>query len=460
MDKHIAVFTFPYSSHPALLLNLTRRLAATAPTAVFSFFNIEKSNNLLFANLSCNNILRYDVSDGIPDDYVFVGKPQEDVNLFLAVAEEELRKGVRVAEMDTGLKVSCLVVDAFFSFAADMAEETNIPWVAFWTAGACSLSAHLYTDLIREKCAPLVDGGSAGSDEEIADLIPGLEPVRPSDLPSGVVLGNLKSPFSIMLHKMGTTLSRATAVPINSFQELDPHVTKNLSSKLNNFLNIGPFHLISKEKTKTPIKLDDEFSCISWLDNQKPSAVAYICFGTVFTPPPHELVELAEALEESKTPFLWSINQKSNKHFPNGFLERITVSGTGKVVPWAPQDQVLNHVAVGVFVTHGGWNSVLESVGAGVPMICRPFIGDQHINSWMVERVWGIGSRIEGGNFTKHATRCAFEQVFSLSKIRNERIEALKDLAHKAVTPNGSSDQNFKTLVDVVTGAKAISNVF
>ncbi|KAI3825850.1 hypothetical protein L1987_07536 [Smallanthus sonchifolius] len=289
----------------------------------------------------------------------------------------------------------------------------------------------------------------SGPNEEIVDLIPGLKAVRLGDLPSGVVLGNLESPFATMLHKMGRTLSRAIVVTINSFQELDHDLTKNLASKLNNFLNIGPFNLTSKEKTRLKF---DEFSCISWLDNQKTRAVTYISFERVCTPPPHELVELAEALEETKTPFLWSINKDSHKHFPKGFMERISTNGTGKVVPWAPQNQVLNHVAIGVFVTHGGWTSVLESLAAGVPMICRPFFGDHHINSWMVES-WGIGVRIQGGNFTKQATCCALEQVFSLSKIQHKRIETLKDLAHKAVGPNGSYDRNFKTLVEVVTGA-------
>ncbi|GKA72926.1 kaempferol 3-O-beta-D-galactosyltransferase [Tanacetum coccineum] len=251
-----------------------------------------------------------------------------------------------------------------------MADEMNIPWVAFWTAGASSLSAHFYTDLIREKTAELK--GSVRPEDEIADLIPGLSKVRLGDLPSGVVFGNIESPFSTMLHKMGRTLPRATAVPLNSFQDLDPDLTKNLSSNFKNFLNI------------------------------------------VFKPPPHEIVELAEALEETKTPFLWSISKDSEKHFPQGFLERISANGTGKVVPWAPtMCKVLEHFTIGVFVTHGGWNSVLESIGVGVPMICRPFIGDQQINTCMIERVWEIGVRIEGGTFTKDGTRRALEQVLS-----------------------------------------------
>nr|QDY98361.1 anthocyanidin 3-O-glucosyltransferase [Chrysanthemum x morifolium] len=452
-EKHVAVFAFPFASHPSLLLTLARKLASAAPNVVFSFFNTETSNKALFSDqLVYENILPYNVWDGIPKDYVFQGKPVEEINLFLAEAEEEFRRVLKVAEVDIGLKVSCLVVDAFLWFSGDVADEMNIPWVAFWTAGASSLSAHFYTDLIREKTAELK--GSVRPEDEIADLIPGLSKVRLGDLPSGVVFGNIESPFSTMLHKMGRALPRATAVPLNSFQDLDPDLTKSLSSKLKNFLNIGPFNLMSKQTQS--LKSDDEFSCISWLENKKPRSIAYISFGTTFKPPPHEILELAEALEETKTPFLWSISKDSEKHFPQGFLERISANGTGKVVPWAPQVQVLEHFAIGVFVTHGGWSSVLESIGVGVPMICRPLVGDQQINTWMIESVWEIGVRIEGGTFTKHGTRCALEQVLSgdgLSERLKEKIETLKNLAHKAAEPNGSSNQNFKTLVDVVTGA-------
>ncbi|KAF5804735.1 putative UDP-glucuronosyl/UDP-glucosyltransferase, UDP-glycosyltransferase family [Helianthus annuus] len=447
-NRHVAVFAFPFASHPQLLLTLVQRLAAATPTVVFSFFSTERTNRGLFSERGCDNILRYDVSDGLPEGYVLPGKLHEDINYFLAVAEKEFKRGVQVAEKDVGMKINCLVVDAFLWFSADLAEELKVPWVALWTAGACSLSAHIYTDLIREKYAELK--GSAGLNDEIVDLIPGFTSIRLGDLPSGVILGDLDSPFATMPHRMGRTLTKATAVLINSFQELDPGLTKNLSSMCNNFLNIGPFNLVS-----SPSK-QDEFSCITWLDNQKPGSVAYISFGTKFSPPPHELVALAEALEATKTPFLWSINKDSERHFPLGFLETTTANGLGKIVPWAPQVQVLEHVAIGVFVTHSGWNSVLESIGAGVPMICRPFIGDQPINTWMVERVWGIGVRIEGGNFTKLGTCHALEQVLSAdasSKGRKERIGALKDHAHKAVGPNGSSIQNFNTLVGVVTGA-------
>ncbi|MFS7963872.1 hypothetical protein Hanom_Chr08g00743421 [Helianthus anomalus] len=154
--KHVAVFAFPFASHPALILTLARRLASAAPAVAFSFLNTETSNRALFAEPDCYNIKPYDVSDGKPEGYVPVGNPEEGINLFLSVAEDEFQRGVRVAEMDTGLKISCMVVDAFLGFSGDIAEEMNVPWVGFWPSGTCSLAAHFYTDLIREKTAQII----------------------------------------------------------------------------------------------------------------------------------------------------------------------------------------------------------------------------------------------------------------------------------------------------------------
>lgn len=96
------------------------------------------------------NVKAYDVWDGVPEGYVFVGKPQEDIELFMKAAPESFLRSVKAAVAEMGREVSCLVTDAFFWFAAEMAEEMGVPWVPFWTAGPNSLSTHVYTDLIRE----------------------------------------------------------------------------------------------------------------------------------------------------------------------------------------------------------------------------------------------------------------------------------------------------------------------
>ncbi|KAF5458997.1 hypothetical protein F2P56_022989 [Juglans regia] len=116
-----------------------------------------------------------------------------------------------------------------------------------------------------------------------------------------------------------------------------------------------------------------------------------------------------EALEASCVPFLWSLRENFKAFLPNGFLERTRKQG--KIVPWAPQAYVLSHKAVGVYITHCGYHSVFESIVGEVPMICRPVLGDNKMNGRMVEDVWEIGVRVEGGVLRKKGMVKSLELV-------------------------------------------------
>ncbi|GMP36370.1 hypothetical protein CsSME_00008515 [Camellia sinensis var. sinensis] len=439
-ERHIAVLAFPFASHAGLTLGLIRRLATASVDVTFSFYSTAKSIQYLLSSSPIPDNIK---PCHVLDEYVF-SENMGDIELFLKVGKECFKRAMKATEEETGRRISCVMADAFVWFSGDMAEEMRVPWVPLWTSGACSLSTHCYTDLIRETVGI---HGIAGRENEILKFVPGFPELRLGDLPSGILFGNLESAFSIMLHKMGQTLPKATAVLINSFEELDPEINKNLNSKFLKFLNVGPFNLTSPPRLSN----SDDYGCISWLDKRKPTSVAYIGFGTVAKPTPDELVALAEALEASTTPFLWSMEDKLKEQLPEGFLTR--TSEQGKIVAWAPQVQILAHISTGVFITHCGWNSVLESIAAGVPMIGRPFFGDHHINTWMVENVWKIGVRVEGGVFTKIGTMHALELVLSHERGRKlkEQIGHFKELALKAVGPKGSSSQNFCTLLEVVT---------
>lgn len=168
------------------------------------------------------------------------------------------------------------------------------------------------------------------------------------------------------------------------------------------------------------------------------------------TPPLQELVAVAEALEATGVPFLWSLKDHSKANLPKGFLERTSLNG--KVVPWAPQFEVLGHASIGVFITHCGWNSVTESVICGVPMICRPFFGDQNLNRRLVQDVWRIGVGVEGGVFTKSGlTRDLHLILAHEGRKMREKIGVLKELGRKAIESNGSLTTNFISLLEVVS---------
>lgn len=250
---------------------------------------------------------------------------------------------------------------------------------------------------------------------------------------------------------MGQKLPKAAAVALNSFEEAEPEVVNELKSRFQNFFNVGPFNLASP----SPALLEDESGCLEWLDKHKPASVAYISFGSVVRPPPHELVAFAQALIESGLPFIWSFRGNADDILPKGCDKS---SLNGKIVSWAPQVQVLGHASVGVFVTHCGWNSTLESIVGGVPMIGRPFFGDQKMNMRTMESIWGIGVGIEGGILTKHGAIKALELILE-GKEGNEmreKIRVLKNLAQSAVEGDGSSTKAFKSLVKIVTKHEGI----
>ncbi|KAH7569352.1 hypothetical protein JRO89_XS06G0150000 [Xanthoceras sorbifolium] len=435
--KHIAVFAFPFATHAAPVLSLVRKLSESAPDVSFSFFNTAQSNGSLFSkDDDFERVKPRSVDTGLPEGYTFGGSPQEPVNYFLKATPGNFKR----AMADTGLPFDGIITDAFFWFAKEIAEEIRVPWVPYFTAGPRPLLVHVDMDDIRARI------GINEPEDQTLDFLPGFSAIRAEDLPDGIISGSLDSPFAKMLHKMGQMLPHASAVAINSFEEIDPIVVQALKSRLSNFLNIGPFILRSP-----PIYDSDIHDCIGWLNQHPKSSVVYIGFGSVITPPPHELEALAEALEACEFPFLWSFRGNAEEMLPKEFRER--TKDIGMIVPWTPQLKVLGHPSVGVFVTHCGWNSVSESIIGGVPMICRPFFAEQKLNQRTVEAVWGFGVDVEGGKFTKDGTIKALKMILTSEKgkLMREKIGVFKELALKAVGPDGTSTANFNFLVDFIT---------
>lgn len=147
---HVVVVAFPFGTHAAPLLSLTARLAAAAPAASFSFLNTAKSNAAIAdaarSAQALGNVRLVEVPSGVPDGYVFQGRPQEEIELFLNAAPATVRAAVEEA---AGPRVTTVVCDAFMSCAGAMAEQRRLPWVSVWTSGAISLVAHLHTRLLR-----------------------------------------------------------------------------------------------------------------------------------------------------------------------------------------------------------------------------------------------------------------------------------------------------------------------
>ncbi|KAI6701603.1 hypothetical protein NL676_015927 [Syzygium grande] len=429
--------------------------------ARFSFFSTARSNRLIFSQVENNlpdNITAYDVEDGTPSDHAFTGNPHEPANLFLEAAPENTRKAMGVAVAETGMGISCLISDVFLSFSGELAEEMRIPWILVWISMPYPLYVYTNIRLIQQICSNSLTAIPDVNDERVHRVIPDVPEVLVEDLPEGVLVpGDLESDLVGILGNLGALLPRASAIVMNFYHELDPTaLTNSLRSTLPNLLYLGFLTLSLPPPPKPrspPSDADIDSHCISWLERQKPRSVAYIGFGTLAILPENELRALAEALEESNVPYIWSLQGNSKEKLPSGFLDRI--SARGIVVSWAPQIGVLAHPSTGVFVTHCGSNSVYESVANGVPMICRPFFGDHRMNGRIVEEVWEIGVRVEGGAITKNGVLKSLQLILAdrAGKEMREKVCALKELVQVAAGPNGRAAEDFRTLLKIVSGS-------
>ncbi|KAI7757116.1 hypothetical protein M8C21_021052 [Ambrosia artemisiifolia] len=248
---------------------------------------------------------------------------------------------------------------------------------------------------------------------------------------------------------------RAQALIWNTFKELEEHDLNALSQDFPSphFL-IGPFHkyfLASSSSILTP----DQTS-LSWLDKHPPNSVLYVSFGSLVKIKESQFLEIAWGLANSKQPFLWVVRPGSIEGsewlepLPYGFLERI-VEGRGYIVKWAPQQDVLAHYATGGFWTHNGWNSTLESICEGVPMLCSPSFGDQFPNARYVSDVWKIGVMLENG-FEREEIESAIKRVLVDEEgleLRN-KITNIKWKVDLCLKKGGSSYSSLEDLVNYI----------
>ncbi|MQM21739.1 hypothetical protein Taro_054784 [Colocasia esculenta] len=197
-------------------------------------------------------------------------------------------------------------------------------------------------------------------------------------------------------------------------------------------------------------------SCAKWLDAQEETAsVVYVSFGSMADLGKEQMEELAWGLAASGKKFLWVVRASEEGKLPGGFAAE--AAGKGLVVQWCPQLEVLAHPAVGCFVTHCGWNSTLEALSLGVPMVAVPQWTDQPTNAKYVEDVWGTGVRagVDGdGVVRRDELRSRIREVMEGKTGAEIRKNAQKwrKLAAEAVGDGGTTDTNVREFVRAFAG--------
>jgi UDP-glucoronosyl and UDP-glucosyl transferase len=280
-------------------------------------------------------------------------------------------------------------------------------------------------------------------------FLPCLSNHRVMDLPEGIT-GDPNFVYHKICDQMAYRLADSDTLINHTVEGLDSNLDSYYRQNFTNSFFIGPFSIVGSPQETPAI---DTYGCLSWLNRYQPATVAYVSLGTLALLQPCELTSLAMGLEESRVPFLWSLKEEMQSLLPSGFLDRMNEAGKGKIVPWAPQTSVLKHSAVGAFISHCGWHSVLESIVGGVPLVCRPYFGDQQVNARLVSYVWKSGIALEEGFFTEEGIVKALSVMFKKDegkKMRGKALE-LQDLAIAALDENGSTMKNLKMLLKFVS---------
>lgn len=358
--------------------------------------------------------------------------------------------------------VSCIIPDGITGFASKAAEELGIPEVQFWTASACGFLGYLsFTELIKRGLVPFKDKSFMhdGKLDTPIDWIPGMKNIRLKDLPSFMRVTDTKDIMFDFLGSEAQNCLNSSAIIFNTFDEFEYEVLQEISERFpRNIYNIGPLSLLSRHVPDGQLKSlstslwKEDSKCLQWLDKREPNSVVYVNYGSVTVMTEQHLKEFAWGLANSKHSFLWIVRPDvvmgaDSAILPEEFFEEI--KDRGLIANWCPQGQVLAHPSVGVFLTHCGWNSTLESVCGGVPVICWPFFAEQQTNCRYACTSWGIGMEVNN-DVKRDEIEALVKEMMAGDKGKASRQKAVewKKKAEEAAEIGGSSYKNFERLIN------------
>ncbi|XP_059275906.1 UDP glycosyltransferase 9-like [Lycium ferocissimum] len=209
-----------------------------------------------------------------------------------------------------------------------------------------------------------------------------------------------------------------------------------------------------KEDSRIHLFKPDYESCMKWLHERDDNSVIYVSFGSAAGVEQEQMEELAYALKEINQYFLWVVRDSEEHKLPKDFKSESLEKGL--IVKWCNQLDILNHKAIACFLTHCGWNSTLEALSMGVPMIAIPQFVDQMTHAKFIEDVWKVGVRPKLNKkeiVTREEISTCIDEVVHGKRGKEFKRNALKwkDLAKQSMFEGGSSRKNIEEFISKVT---------
>nr|XP_017235631.1 PREDICTED: anthocyanidin 3-O-glucosyltransferase 2-like [Daucus carota subsp. sativus] len=355
---------------------------------------------------------------------------------------------------DSVVPLAGLFVDMFCTAMIDVANELGVKSYVYFASPASFLGFMLHLPVLTRLSTELDD-----SDAELR--IPGfVKPVPVSVLPTFFLTRNKDDGCSWFEYN-ARKYKEAKGIIVNTFKELENHALDSVSSEFSDLPPVYPVGPVVDRRGPAGWKFNPAHEKVRmWLDEQPEASVVFLCFGSMGSLKPAQVKEIAHGLEESGHRFLWSLREPGKSKLdlpgnytnpdavlPDGFIDR--TAGIGLVCGWVPQVMVLGHNAVGGFVSHCGWNSILESLWHGVPIATWPLYAEQQLNAFEMvsELKLSIEIRLDyrGGENDLVCKEEVAKGVRRLMVLSNpaqelrEKVKRMSQVSKNAVMENGSS---------------------
>ncbi|KAK4426731.1 UDP-glycosyltransferase 75C1 [Sesamum alatum] len=460
---HVLLVTFPGQGHINPSLQFAKRLSKLGAKVTF-LTSLSAIRRMTITSSTVDGLIDFvSFTDGYDN-----GWSTDDAQNFMSAIRNHGSKAVEDAiraKQEEGDPFTRVIYTLLVPWAGQVASHFQIPVSLLWIQPATVFGVYFY------HFNKYFD--AAGSNEVIK--LPGLPVFELSDLPSFLfpsntnvydfVLPTFVENFQILDRE------NSPIVLVNTFQALEPELLSVIDKY--KLMAIGPLipsaFLDGKDPSDTSFGGDliqKSVDYVQWLDSKEKLSVIYVAFGSYSELSKPQMEEIAKGLIENGRPFLWVIRGVENSEKLDEMLScRRDLEKQGKIVPWCTQVEVLSHPSVGCFLTHCGWNSTLESLVSGVPMVSFPQWTDQTTNAKLIQDFWRTGVKVrkpeEGGVVKSDEIKRCLEIVMDDGERGEEmRRQARKwrDLAKEAAKEGGTSYVNLKTFADQVLGADKSRN--
>ncbi|XP_062169630.1 mogroside IE synthase-like [Alnus glutinosa] len=436
---HILVIPYPIPGHINPMLQFSKRLASKgARVTLVTTTSLSKS----MESLQEGSVYFETISDGYEEggNLKIVDARLEHFSLVVAQSLAELIERQNSSQHPPKF----LVYDSVMPWALNVARQLGVDGAPFFTQ-SCAVNAiyhHAHQGSIE---MPLKTPSVS---------LPSMPSLGINDVPS---FFNDTASYPALLKVVINQFSNfqeANWIFCNTYDKLEHEVVNWMASRWP-VKTVGP--TIPSMFLDKRLEDDKEYdlnlfkpnadACMNWLDTKEIGSVVYASFGSLAALGEEQMAEVAWGLKNSNCYFLWVVRASEEKKLPINFLQETTEKGL--VVTWCPQLDVLAHKAIGCFMTHCGWNSTLEALSLGVPMVAMPQWTDQPTNAKFIVDVWKVGVRIkvdEKGIVTREEIEMCVREVMEGERGKEMKKNSMrwKELAIEAVDAGGSSDKNIE----------------